>query len=244
MKKQAVLLSGGVNFQVNYKRYKNDLEFVYSVLLEKCGFQGEDITILYANGASLNYRNQQIQTKEASRENLIEALEKTRSDLGSEDEFVLVVSNHGGADGGGCINLWGDETFNLRDLSHELNQIHARKIILLGECYAGNILQYDIGNACVMTANMRDKVSYARPYGNDYDEFLYHFFAYIYGVYPDGAMLKQKGENNVKKAFQYAVDMDIFGPNNPQGNLIRTMSRKNCIEIPQMRCDIAGDIQL
>ena len=224
MKKQAVLLSGGVNNTVNYERYKNDLEFVYSVLLEKCEFQEEDITILYADGASLTYKNQQILTKEASGANILEELEKARKDLRLEDEFLLVVSNHGGTEGGGCINLWGCETFNLRDLAYELNQINAGKIILLGECYAGNILQYDIKNACVMTANMMNMVSYARPYSKDYDEFLYHFFAYIYGGYPDGSMLNRKGGNDVKEAFQYAVDMDIFNPNNAQGSSICTMS--------------------
>ena len=47
---------------------------------------------------------------------------------------------------------------------------------MLGECYAGNILNYNINNACVMTANVIDEVSYANPYDDSYDEFLNHFF--------------------------------------------------------------------
>lgn len=38
MGKYAILLSGGFNFQGNFARYKNDLEFVYKVLVEDGNF--------------------------------------------------------------------------------------------------------------------------------------------------------------------------------------------------------------
>ena len=75
MKKQAVLLSGGINFRANYERYKNDLEFVYSVLLEKCGFCEEDIIIFYANGTSIDYKGKAIQTRATNRQNIMQELE-------------------------------------------------------------------------------------------------------------------------------------------------------------------------
>lgn len=142
-------------------------------------------------------------------------------------------------------NIWGKDTLNLEELSQILQEIDAKKILLLGECYAGNILRFDIDNACVMTANMSGMRSYTNPLNSDYDEFLYHFFSYIHGCYPDGKSLKRQGENHIKGAFQYAVDMDVLAPNSVEGNLIRKIYRdNNIIEIPQMKCDIVGELRL
>ncbi len=244
MKKHAILLSGGINFRGNYKRYRNDLEFAYCVLIENCGFQKEDIEVFFANGVNLNYKGKEIKTKEASKQNIIKALEYEKNTLDIQDELVFVVSNHGGLEDEGFINLWGKDIITLKNLSEDLEQVSARKILLLGQCYAGNILQYNIKNACVMTANMRGMPSYASPYNTDYDEFLYHFFSYIHGHYPDGKSLNKQGENDVKKAFQYAVDMDIFSPTSIEGDKLRFIVKKNLIEIPQIKCDIDQKIKL
>lgn len=64
-------------------------------------------------------------------------------------------------------------------------------------------------------------------------------------IYPDGNPLKQKGENNIKKAFQYAVDMDVLAPNSIEGERIRKVCKDDyLVEIPQMKCDIPGEIIL
>lgn len=244
MKKHALLLSGGVNRSANALRYKNDLEFAYEVLVCDCGFDKSNIEVLYANGANLSFAGNVVHTKEASKKYVVEALEKAARNLDEADEFVIIISNHGGEQYGGHICLWGCETISLLELSQLLQRITARKILLLGECYAGNILDYEIMNACVMTANMKGKVSYALR-GREYDEFLYHFLSYIHGLYPDGNLLKQNGENNVIKAFQYAVDMDAFGPASVEGERIRCVCKdRSIVEIPQMKCDIAGVITL
>lgn len=244
MKKHAILLSGGVNRNANAPRYKNDLEFAYEVLVCDCGFCESDIQVFYADGTNLSFGGNIIRTKEAKKEYIIESLKNAIYNLDKTDEFVIIVSNHGGEQNGGNICLWGIETISLQELSLMLQQVEARKILLLGECYAGNILDYDISNACIMTANIKGKVSYAWK-GRNYDEFLYHFLSYIHGTYPSGDSLKQKGENNVKKAFQYAVDMDILGPNSLQGEMIRRVCKDDSlVEIPQMKCDIEGEIIL
>lgn len=244
MKKHAILLSGGINRGANAPRYKNDLEFAYEVLVNDCGFDESDIEIFYANGADLSFTGNIIKTKEAKKEHIIESLRNVIYNLNKTDEFVLIVSNHGGEKDGGNICLWGCDTISLEELSEILQQMEARKILLLGECYAGNILDYNISNACVMTANIKGKVSYAW-YMRNYDEFLYHFLSYIHGFYPDGNPLKQKGENNIKKAFQYAVDMDFLGPHSIEGERIRKVCKDDSlIEIPQMKCDILEEIAL
>ena len=244
MKKYAILLSGGVNRSANAPRYKNDLEFAYEVLVNDCGFDEYNIEVFYANGADLSFVGNIIKTKEAKKQSIIESLKNTIRNLDKADEFVLIVSNHGGEKDGGNICLWGCDVITLQELSEILQQVEARKILLLGECFAGNILDYNISNACVMTANAKGKVSYAWHTRN-YDEFLYHFLSYIHGCYPDGNSLKQKGENNIKKAFQYAVDMDILSPSSVEGERIRKVCKDDSlIEIPQMKCDIMGKITL
>ena len=244
MKKHAILLSGGINRSANAPRYRKDLEFAYEVLVNDCGFDESNIEVFYADGADLSFVGNIIKTKEARKQYVFESLKNAIGNLDKTDEFVLIVSNHGGEKDGGNICLWGCETISLEELSQLLQQMEAKKILLLGECFAGNILDYNISNACVMTANIKRKVSYAWITRN-YDEFLYHFLSYIHGIYPDGNPLKQKGENNIKKAFQYAVDMDILGPNSIEGQKIRKECKDDSlIEIPQMKCDIIGEITL
>ena len=244
MKRHAILLSGGVNFQNNHARYKNDLELAYQVLVEDCGFEKEDIKVFYANGIAIKYASENIVAEEATKENIIKVLEEEKSSLDINDKLVLIISNHGGDDHGGYINLWGSDILDFRTLSNILEQISASKILLLGECYAGNILQFDINNSCIMTANMQGLSSYASPYNAEYDEFFYHFFSYIHGSYPDGIQLNQQGENNIKKAFQYAVDMDVFAPGSLKGDFIRNICQKNIIQIPQMKSNIDVEISL
>ena len=244
MKKHEILLSGGVNRNANAPRYRNDLEFAYEVLVCDCGFGESDIEVFYADGTNLSFAGNTIKTREAKKAYIIEALENAILNFDETDEIVIMVSNHGGEKDGGNICLWGVETISLQELSLILQRVAAKKIILLGECYAGNILDYDISNSCIMTANLKGKISYAWK-GRNYDEFFYHFLSYIHGSYPDGNSLKQNGENNVKKAFQYAVDMDILGPNSVEGEKIRRIYKdSSLIEIPQMKCDIEGEIIL
>lgn len=238
MKKYAILLSGGINFQANFKRYKNDLEFVYQVLIEDCGCQRNDIQVLFANGKDLEYGTAKIQTKEASLKNLMDSLQVAKSRLNKDDEFILVVTNHGGTNDGGCINLWGTEEMSLKNLTSEMSRMECRKIVILGECYAGNILQYDIENSCIITANMSGMPSYVNPDNMIYDEFLYHFFSYIHDGYPDGRSMNCKGANDVYEAFQYASDMDVFSPNSLEGDKIRALYGQNIVEIPQIKCNI------
>ena len=144
MKKHAILLSGGINRGANAPRYRNDLEFAYEVLVNDCGFDESEIEIFYANGADLSFTGNIIKTKEAKKKYIIESLKNVIHNLDKTDEFVLIVSNHGGEKDGGNICLWGCDTISLEELSKILQQMEARKILLLGECYAGNILDYNI----------------------------------------------------------------------------------------------------
>lgn len=237
MKKYAVLLSGGVNHSHNYERYQNDLELAYRVLKDIGGFVDENIYIFFGNGLK-RFDNIGICPKSAQKDEIINCFTRLKNELEEEDELVFVVSNHGGNEDEGTICLWGDANIKLSDLAEFLNKIRAKKIIVLGECFGGNILKYNILNSCIFTANEKDKPSYARIIGKClYDEFIYHFFSYIIGKYPDTGNRIPQGSNNLIEAYKYAKENDIFNPENERGIKIERVS-----EIPQMKNNLTDGI--
>lgn len=242
MSKYAVLLSGGINNKYNYPRYKNDLELVYKVLLEDCDYNQKNIKVFFANGKSLSYQTEMVEAEEARKEAILSYFATMENILTEEDSFTFIVSNHGSEEMGGCIHLWGRETLELKALVQTLNKIRAKKNIILGECYAGNILSMDICNACVVTANKAGEVSYAHPGDNKYDELLFHFFSFIHKQYPDGTVIED-GENNVIKAYEYALKKDAFHPDNDFKKSITYYGLK-VEEIPQIKYDFLGIIRL
>lgn len=240
MKKCAILLSGGINYSNNHERYKNDLELAYRVLKEVGGFLDNNIYLFLGNGA-IGFENVNLITESAQKEIIINCLNKLTYDLEEEDELVFVVSNHGGNEDGGNICLWGKDNIKLSELAERLNNIKARKVIILGECFGGNMLMYDIVNSCIITANKPGKLSYAHlvlSNGNClYDEFIYHFFSYMMARYPDTGNRIPQGCNHIEEAFKYAKENDMFNPNNPNGIEIITRNER-IIEIPQIKMNL------
>lgn len=86
-----------------------------------------------------------------------------------------------------------------------------------------------------------DEPIYARIIGKGdkyiYDEFIYHFFSYIIGRYPDTGNRIPKGSNNLIEAYKYAREMDIFNPNNQRG-----IKSEKISEIPQMKNNLKDKI--
>ena len=237
MGKYALLLSGGIDKKYNYPRYKNDLEWVYKVLVEDCNYEQKDIKIFYADGKPLNYAGNCIITSKADKDELVQYLEDMALLLTEKDVFTMVVSNHGGDTAtGGCIYLWGIVPLELNSLVALLRQIKAQKYIILGECYGGNILNWDIENSCIVTANERGCVSYTNPQKPDYDELIRHLFSYIHKGYPDGISIPQ-GSNDVKDAYRFACVHDALKP----GSLLA--QQYGISEMPQMECNMSGRIQ-
>lgn len=232
MRKCAILLSGGISYSYNYERYKNDLCLAYDVLKNVGNFEDENIFLFYGDGID-DFKNIGITPYAAIKIHLLKHLENMSQVLDENDEFVLVVSNHGGDEQDGNIRLWGCEYIALADLIKYLSRIRAKKLIILGECFAGNMLKYDIDNSCIFTANERGKPSYACLKHN-YDEFIYHFFSYILGMYPDTRNRIPQGKNNLIEAYQYARSQDAFCPDNKKRETI-LIDGNEIIEIPQMK---------
>lgn len=238
MGKYALLLSGGINGQCNYPRYRNDLEWVYRVLTEDCYYKQENIKVFYADGKPLMCDGQYIIAYPADKQSIIRYMEEMAQRLTEQDNFTLVVSNHGGeTPAGGCIYLWGAIGLELKELVALLKPVKARKHIILGECFGGNILNWNIENACIITANEMGQPSYTSPLKPDYDELIRHMFSYIHKAYPDGTGVPQ-GANDVREAYQFACEQDALRP----GSLLA--QQYGFTEIPQMECNMSGRIQL
>lgn len=152
--------------------------------------------------------------------------------------LFFVVSNHGGNEEDGNICLWGHEYITLLNLCEYLDKVKAKKLIIPGECFAGNILNYNISNSCIFTANERNKPSYACLRTN-YDEFLYHLFSYVLGYYPDTKIRIPQGNNNLIEAYQYAKKQDAFCPDNKRREKI-LVGGNEITEIPQIKNNLKG----
>ncbi len=244
MGKYAMLLSGGVDKKNNYSRYRNDLEWAYKVLIEDCDYEKENIAVFYADGSEIQYDKKELLTYSAERRNVLEYLNEYTAKLTAEDHFTVVVTNHGSSELDGYINLWGSEYITLQEFASILDNIKAKKVILLGQCFGGNILKYDIQNSCLLTSNMEGKASYCNPFNDRYDEFIVHFFSYIHGKYPDQVKINESTENDIQAAFQYACEHDVLRPGSEISQMIEAYSGIKCIEIPQIKCNIDGRIEL
>lgn len=234
MKKMAILLSGGVNYINDYPRYGNDLGFAYTVLTENCNYDSNNMDVLYSFGKDIIYQGTTIKTHIASHKNLEAALAKAANQLEDEDEFILVVSNHGSDINEGLINLWNQEEIFFDSLAELLKHIKAKKVIVLGECYAGNFIRDDIPNCCILAGNEKDKKTFVNPHNHNYDEFLFNFFSFLYGKFPDSGTLIDSSVVDIEKAFIFARENDAFNPNNPNYCSRYNSPNHDIVEIPQM----------
>lgn len=231
MKKRAILFAGGVDFYRNYSRYENDLRLAYTVLLEKLNYSSDDISIFLGYGKSMAYNDQMIKTQIAYKNILIDKLNSISNELEEEDSLIIVVSNHGSK--GPYINMWGMECLSLDEFEAALKKIKANKLLIMGQCYGGNFLNMDLDRTCIITANRPDRVSYARLPNREYDEFLYLFFSFLYGRYPDSSCRIKEAEKNIEKAYSFAYENDQY---NPEGICYNT--HLDYIESPAIRNDI------
>lgn len=232
MKKRAILFAGGVDFYRNYSRYENDLRLAYTVLLEKLNYSSDDISIFLGYGKSMAYNDQMIKTQIAYKNILIDKLNSISNELEEEDSLIIVVSNHGSK--GPYINMWGMECLSLDEFEESLKKIKANKLLIMGQCYGGNFLNMDVDHTCIITANRPDQVSYARLPNREYDEFLYLFFSFLYGKYPDSSCKITETEQNIKKAYSFAYENDQY---NPKG-ICRNTQHLDYIESPAIKNNI------
>lgn len=220
MSKYAVLFAGCGDLSPEgcAIRYKNDLEYMYSVLVNKYNYDVENVNVLLADGKQeirerLNGRK--ISTKPGTYTNFKETIERYRN-LQYDDQLLIMISNHGGPArlGGDAVILgfmpYEEINITMREFRNIVNELVCKKVIVMGQCYGGDFLDLDINNSIIISANEKGKESYGVD-DIEYDEFLYHFTSFFNEVYPDGQALNNNTyliDKSVSSAFQYACDND------------------------------------
>jgi hypothetical protein len=222
--KYALLLSGGVSAGSNYPRYLNDLTEIYWTLRNQLGFSASNIFVLYANGSGPSWV-----TNSATRANLFSTFATLQGLMGSSDELMVFVTNHGGQTVSGTnqakIWLWNYESIADWEFANQVNLLNsgAKKYFVFGQCYSGGMVDNLAGpNRHIATASAFNEVSYACDGINDqgncgsfnYDEFVMHWTAAFKGSYPNAWPLLSNPDTNsdtvvsLDEAFFYARNWD------------------------------------
>jgi hypothetical protein len=220
----ALLLSGGVDSANNHARYLNDLTEIYWTLRNVYGYSASRIFVLYADGSGPGWV-----TNAATRANLFSTFATLQSMMGSNDELVMFVTNHGGQIVSGTnqarIWLWNYESIADWEVANQVNLLPsgAKKYFVFGQCYSGGMVDNLAGpNRHIAAACGFNEFSWACDGSNDqgncgslnFDEFVMHWTAALTGSYPNGAPLLASADSNfdgiisLDEAFFYARNWD------------------------------------
>ena len=226
--KYALLVSGGWNADYNYARYWNDIASIYKALKQKYNYTDDEIIVLFANGthspnADLDGDGRDDIDYAATKANLTTAMTDIANHLTADGKFFFYSTNHGGQESGqnAILYLWG-ETIQDNEFADLSKKIKAKEAIyVMEQCYSGGMMD-DILNAqprpctlpgvCVMSAARFDEVSWAADTEGDYDEYIYHWTAAVFGKTPNGTVVNADsngdGVVSMAEAHEYAKSHD------------------------------------
>ena len=220
-RKYAVLISGGVDAANNYSRYLNDISEIHSALKNKYSYSESDIYVLYADGGGPSWVDHS-----ALKSNVQTVFNQLRTKMNSNDELFVYVTNHGGQRVSGTnqakIWLWNYESIADWEFANLVNPIPAdKKYFVFEQCYSGGMIDDLAGtDKVIATAAHWSEVSYACDGSGDYgvcpsynyDEFVLHWTAAVYGRSPSGSYVNADSDGNGKvemdEAFNYARSRD------------------------------------
>lgn len=220
VQRYAVLLSGGIDGNMNYPRYWNDLAFVYKALKQRYGYTDANIIVLYANGthapnedldgdgvADIDYA--------ATRANLDAVMHQVANLISPTGKFFFFSTNHGGlidaATKRARLYLWGDSIPD-SDFAALAQSIHTgTAIYAMEQCFSGGMIDDLTGSAacsplvCAMSAANAGEPSWG---GADYDPWAEYWTAAVFGHMPGGAAVNADtngdGKISMAEAFNYA----------------------------------------
>jgi len=215
--KFALLYSGGKEFPLNYKRYWNDLVFMYHVLRSKYGFPAENIIVVYQNGVVESSLHSQMPVNHAANLTGVTAAfdeikYKIQNAPPSNNKLLFVfTTNHGGQDNDQQIE---DEQDKSDELLFWFNQSGTQlmddafdnfldgiaiidpnitTVGLYEQCHSGGFLKDCAGpNRINIAAASETADSYGlrtRQPCMRYDAFSYFFTVALYGKYHNGSSL-------------------------------------------------------
>lgn len=230
----AVLFNGGYNPRNNYKRYWNNLAYIYSTLTYDYGIPKSNITILSAGGTnsandtnissfdtpSLYKQNLDLDgdghddiAYDGSRNSFLSVMDSLSSCLTNSDHLFIYVTDHGSSldkESNSLLCSWYGY-INKTDFSNALNNFtNIGSInVVMGQCYSGGFVDAIEGpGRIVMTSCAGNEVSYSSGGPNGKGRFLSFFTDAIAGLLvEDGINLADVDDNGIvsmKEAFDIA----------------------------------------
>lgn len=224
----AVIISGGYNPAYNYIRYWNDMSAIFCTLTQVYGYKPENVYVHSSDGTVGNnhgsldldkigppYTNDiQYPAYESSIESTFQTL---ASELGSDDQLLVYVTDHGDAQN--RIILWGNETITTTELDAMLDPINAAEIVVVMEqCYSGGFITNNNNitdpHRVIHTAANADEYSWAELWISNvnYDEFVFYWTAAARGRFP-GVNPWELSEYEIDE-FPFG-DYIVYGPTHP-----------------------------
>ena len=228
----AVIISGGMNLYNNHIRYWNDCQAIYNALTYEYGYLDSHIYVLMSDGTNpVVDRHVSGNTYDSSPLDLdgdgdddvqypatksaISQVFNTLSTIINNDDYLFVyTTDHGDttATGNALLCLWG-ESMTTAEFNAEINKIHSDDInIIMEQCFSGGFVSpLDKVGRVITTACEADEVSWAHA-GLQYDEFVYHWTAAVYGEDPYGNPVNADSNNDgyvtMAEAYNYATIHD------------------------------------
>ncbi|CAM1363455.1 conserved exported hypothetical protein [Tenacibaculum litopenaei] len=230
--KYAVIISGGWSQGANHIRYWNDCSFVYSTLINKYGYDENNIFVLMSDGLNTavdisNGTNSNpdldgdgdndIQFS-ATHANITSVFNTLGATLNDEDELFIFTTDHGGVDNAGSsawdtlLYLWG-ETITDDEFAVEVDKVNAGKIsIVMEQCNSGGFIDdLSAPNRVIATAAKHTELSWAGPTINT-DEFVYYWTSAVNEALPNGTAVVSDSNGDtvvsMREAFLYAETND------------------------------------
>lgn len=237
----AVILSGGVNRNLNGIRFWNDCQYVYNALTQELNYPSNHIFCLVSDGTDpatdrniigniydsspLDFDGDGIAdiAYSATKQNLSTVFNYLRTVVSPGDEVLIFVTDHGDyVNNTGYICLWNDQRLSPEELTLEVGKLgtSVNIDIVLGQCYSGSfITTLSEDNRTIMTACSAGEQSR----GNiSYDFFLRKWTDAIYEVNPNVSSNYSNGDGFLSslEMFAYAKTNDSAADGNehPQIN--------------------------
>lgn len=229
----AVIISGGMNADMNWQRYWNDCSAIYMALVYVYKYPKDHIYVLMSDGndpgadmhlnsGSYMSSNQDLDGDgtndikySATKANITTVFNELSSKLTAKDNLFIFTTDHGGQVSGRNVYfcLWNDIMLDY-EFAEEVNKVNAGKInICMGQCNSGGFIDDLQGeNKVIATACAYNQSSYSMT-NLMYDEFVYHWVAAVKGSSPGkgttvNADTNNNGQVSMNEAFSYAQKHD------------------------------------
>jgi hypothetical protein len=200
----AVLFAGCMNSDNLYPRYFNDLQLFGDILSTLPGVDASSLTVLHSDGSPpfqfAGIPNPNVLAGTASA--LTSVLQGIAAAAAPTDRFILIASNHGGADGTvSYLWCWNEEKFSAPTFAQVCNPIAAQhQGYIFGQCNSGGFIPpLANGNRVVLAGSSQSGQTHQSS-DQMYDEFLLRI-----------AQSLQSGERRLASAFDAAKAADTAG---------------------------------